>query len=399
VAEAVRDGGHPAAGDAQAARTERRPVRLATLGISTTPTCGVRDHAALLADGLRRENVTSSMHWLQREQHGLGASRAGISRWTRGLAAELAPQRPQAILLHYSVFSYSHRGLPLFVHPTLAALRELELPIVSFLHEFAYPWRAADARGAAWALSQRALLIELMRTSAAAVATIEERAGWLTSRAWLPSRPVAFAPVFSTLPAPRPEAALQRRGSSVGLFGYSYEGAAMSLVLDALRLAHDRGSPVTLMLLGAPGRDSPAGGAWREAARARGLEEALAFSGRLSAQDLSDALTACALLLFADGPGPTSRKTTLAASLASGSPVIAVDGPRSWPELLQAGAAEVVPATPEALAAAIGALLADPPRREALAARGRDFAAGSMGVERSATVLAELLAQVLRAGG
>jgi glycosyltransferase involved in cell wall biosynthesis len=358
----------------------------------------VRDHAALLAQGLTQENVASSMHWLQREQQALGASRAEIAGWTSALAAELARERPEAILLHYSVFSYAHRGLPLFVHPTLAALRRLRLPIVSFLHEFAYPWRAADPRGAAWALSQRALLIELMRASAAAVATIEQRAAWLSSRAWLPSRPVAFAPVFSTLPPPRPAAASERRGSLVGLFGYSYEGATVSLVLDALRLAHDRGDPVTLMLLGAPGRDSPAGAAWREGARARSLSDALSFSGALAAQDLSDALTACALLLFADGPGPTSRKTTLAASLASGSAVLAVDGPRTWGELLVAGAAEVVPPTPDALAQALRALLADAPRRDALGARGAEFAASSMGVARSAKIVAETLARVVPMG-
>lgn len=377
------------------AERERGPIRLATVGISTTPTCGVRDHAALLAEGLSREQVNSSMHWLTREQQALGASRAEIAAWTRGLTAELARERPEAILLHYSVFSYSHRGLPLFVHPVLAALRKLRLPIVSFLHEFAYPWRAADPRGTVWALSQRALLIELMGASAAAVATIDERAAWLSSRVWLPSRPVAFAPVFSTLPPPRPEAPLQRSGGRVGLFGYAYEGAAVSLVLDALRLARDQGSPATLMLLGAPGPGSPSGRAWLEGARARSLSEALVFSGTLPAQDLSDALSACDLLLFADGPGPTSRKTTLAASLASGSAVLAVDGPRSWSELLTAGAAEVVPARPDALAGALQALLADTPRREALGARGASFAAESMGIARSARVVAETLGQVV----
>ncbi len=370
-------------------------LRLATVGLSTTPTCGVRDHAALLAEGLGEQNVSSSIHWLTREQAALGASRAEIARWRSGLASEIAGERADAILLHYSVFSYAHRGLPLFVHPVLATLRELRLPIVSFLHEFAYPWRAGEVRAAAWALSQRAALIELIRASAAAVATIEERTRWLGSRVWLPSRPVAFAPVFSTLPPPRPTAALERRSSLVGLFGYSYEGAAVSLVLDALRLAHDRGAPVKLKLLGAPGQDSPAGALWLDGARERGLGETLEFSGRLSAQDLSDALSACELLLFADGPGPTSRKTTLAASLASGAPVLAVDGPRSWGELLAAGAAEVVPARADALAEALKTLLADAPRREQLGARGAQFAASNMGVERSARVLAETLARVM----
>ncbi len=373
----------------------RRPLRIATVGLSTTPTCGVRDHAALLATGLERERVSSSIHWLTREQHGLRTARREIAEWTRQLSLELARERPEAILLHYSVFSYSYRGLPVFVPGTLAALRGLRVPIVAFLHEFAYPWHAADPRGTLWALSQRALLVELIRSSAAAVATIEERVRWLGSRPWLPSRPLAFAPVFSTLPPPRPNVAGERHGPQIGLFGYSYEGAAVSLVLDALRIAHDRGSPLTLTLLGAPGPDSPAGAAWRDGARARSLSDALDFSGTLSAQDLSDALSACGLLLFADAPGPTSRKTTLAASLASGSPVLAVDGPRSWAELLAARAGEVVPPSAEALAGAIVGLLGDEPRRKALGARGAEFAASRMGLARSARVVAETLAQVM----
>ena len=63
-------------------------------------------------------------------------------------------------MLHYSVFSYSYRGLPLFTHPVLAAVRRAKLPLVTLLHEFVYPWRRDGVRGAAWALSQRALLID-----------------------------------------------------------------------------------------------------------------------------------------------------------------------------------------------------------------------------------------------
>ena len=74
--------------------------------------------------------------------------------------------------------------------------------------------------------------------------------------------------------------------------------------------------------------------------------DALSFSGPLPAQDLSDELAACDLLLFADDPGPSSRKGTLAASLASARPVIAIDGPQGWSELAEAGAVRVVPADP-----------------------------------------------------
>src|SRR5580693_9237358 len=243
-----------------------RALRMAVVGMSTSSTCGVRDHARLLADALGEENVSCSVHWLYRSEPAIRATRAQIGSWAQGLAAELDRDRPEAVLLHYSVFSYSYRGLPLFVHPTLSALRR------------------AGLHGAAWALSQRALLLEVMRASAAGVVTIDARAEWLASRAWLPRRPLAFAPVFSSLPAPTAGPRGDRHRPLIGLFGYSHEGAAVSLVLDALRLLEDRGRAVGLVLLGAPGRDSAVGEAWLAGARERDIGDALSFSGTLAAQ-------------------------------------------------------------------------------------------------------------------
>ena len=374
----------------------RQAAHVVVVGASTSATCGVRDHATLLADALSAENVSCSMRWLDRvEGESIPATCARIGSWARGLAAERETRRPDAVLLHYSVFSYSYRGLPLFVRPTLAALRDAGAPLITLLHEFAYPWRRGGVRGGAWALSQRALLIEVMRASAATIVTIDTRADWLASRVWLPRRPVAFAPVFSNLPAPAGGREPDRRPPRIGLFGYSHEGAAVSLVLDAVRLLQDRGEEVQLELLGAPGRSSGAGEAWLAGAQARDIEHAPSFSGMLAAQSLANALAACDILLFADSAGPSSRKTTLAASLASGTAVVAIDGPLAWSELARAGVAELVAPTPQALAGALQALLGDRDARRALGERGRAFAEGQMGVARSARVVAGLLDDVL----
>ncbi len=128
-----------------------------------------------------------------------------------------------------------------------------------------------------------------------------------------------------------------------------------------------------------------------------GSTGALSFAGPLPAQELSDALAACDVLLFADTAGPSSRKGTLAGSLASGRPLIATDGPRRWSALARAEAAHVVEPSAPALADAVAALLADKGAREALGARGRAFAEQSMGVARSAQVVRELLDDVCRA--
>jgi glycosyltransferase involved in cell wall biosynthesis len=372
-----------------------QPLRAAVVGISTSPTCGVHDHAVVLAQALERERVRCSVHWLRRSGRSLGAARSEVRAWTRTLASELQADPPDAVLMHYSVFAYSYRGIPLFVGPTLSALRRSQAPLVTVLHELAYPWRRGGWRGTSWALTQRAALVGVVRDCAAALLTADFRAEWLASRIWLPRRPLAVAPVFSNLPFPGALTVTDLEGRCVGLFGYSYEGAAVALVLDALRLLRDRGGDVRLALLGAPGRDSRAGEAWVAAARSREIEHALCFSGALAAQELSDALAACDVLLFADATGPSSRKGTLAASLASGKSVVAIDGPRQWSELIRSEAAIVVAPRADQLAESLGVVLADERLREELGARGRAFATRHMSVERTAEAVTGLLAETI----
>ncbi len=416
-------GARPQAGQQAApalgARTE--PLRVAVVGISIKEICGVRDHARLLADALGEEGVECSLHWLQRNGGSLQESRAEIGAWVGGLRGELEECGADAVLLHYSVFAYSYRGIPLFVAPVFRAARLSGMPVVTILHEFVFPWNMSGLEGKVWAVSQRMRLIGVMRASAAVVVTTGQRAEWLESRRWLAKRPVAVAPVFSNLPvadgASQPaadgasrrdqgkgaageteDAAAGGRGDgeadggdqAIGLFGYSYDEATVAKVIGALKLLGDRGLDVGLALLGAPGADSPVGARWRRRARAEGVEKALTFSGKLSAQELADRLAGCQILLFADPAGPTSRKTTLAASLVSGRPVVALDGPRRWPELIEAQAAWVVAPNSEALADAVQALMADERLRESLGRRGRDFGE-SQGIGRSVRVVAKLL--------
>lgn len=414
------------------ARTEHeagRAPRIAVVGISLGPTCGVRDHAAQLAEALDRETAVCSWHWLSRDAASPRAAHAQITAFARELTAQLQREPPDAVLLHYSVFAYSYRGVPLFAPSVLSALCRARIPLVTVLHEFAYPWTRRGWRGKLLALTQRAALLQVVRASAALMLTADFRAEWVASRPWLPSRRLAVVPVFSNLPAANVDLAADgpvmdslavdapavdgpaadspaidgpatdRPGPVVGLFGYSAEGTALGVTLDAMRLLQDRGAPVRLSLLGAPGPRSAAGERWRAQARARDLADALAFSGILPPQQLADALAMCDVLLFAETAGPTSRKTTLAASLASGRPVIALDGPRRWEELAQASAVQIVSPTASGLAGAVQAALADGDLRAALGARGRAFARERMSATRSARALGALLGDVLAQPG
>jgi glycosyltransferase involved in cell wall biosynthesis len=377
--------------DAGAGAPDRAPI--AAIGISIGEPCGVHDHAVLLDGALAESRFACTDHWLWRRCLALRAERAEVRSWIDATADELARARPDAVLLHYSIFAFSHRGLPVFVRPLLAAIGELRLPLVTLMHELAYPWRIGGARGKIWAATQRAALVAAMRSSAEVVVTGGDRADWLRTRAWLPRRPISVAPVFSNLPAASVGAHAQP--GRVGLFGYAYEGVDHATVLDALGALRERGHAPELVLLGAPGGRSAAAARWREAAAARGLAGALSFSGRLPAQELSDALAGCAVLLFADRGGPTSRKTTLAASLSSGRPVVALNGRNSWSQLLEADAAVVVEAGAIALAGAIDALLADESARALQGARGRDFASATMSVGQSARIVGGALTRAI----
>ncbi len=370
-------------------------ARTAVVGVSTRPICGVRDHALLLAEALARENVACSMHWLSSDERSLARSRAEIRTWTRALATELDGAHLDAILLHYSIFAYSYRGVPLFVHPTVAALRATGAPVIAIMHEIAFPWRRGGLKGNMWAATQRAALVEVMRTSSAVIVTADFRAEWLSSRPWLPSRPVAVAPVFSNLPPSAAEPPPDRLVPVLGLFGYTLDPATVSLVIDAVCRLNQRGVRLQLMLLGAPGRSSPVARMWTKVAESRAVAQQLSFSGTLSAQELSDALASADLLLYADRSGPASRKGTLAASLASGRPVIALEGRRGWQQLLDSEAALVVPRTPDALVAAVETLLVDRSARDALGARGGAFAEHAIGVARTAEVVRVLVDDML----
>src|SRR5690348_4680799 len=121
---------------AQPGRAPGRALRLAVVGMSISDRCGVHDHARLLGESLAAGGASVSHRWLtRRELDRLGPARAEVDAWRADLGAELADERPDAIVLHYSVFSYAHKGVPVFVAPVLDALRPLGLPVLNVMHE------------------------------------------------------------------------------------------------------------------------------------------------------------------------------------------------------------------------------------------------------------------------
>lgn len=139
------------------------------------------------------------MYWLSRRQSSLLAGYKEARDWARQLAIAIKVDQVDGVVLHYSVFAFSYRGIPIFAPPLLLALRRTGLPVVAILHEFAYDWGRRGWRGTLWALTQRIALAPIVRRSAALLVTTESRDRWLASKLWLPPRLTMVAPVFPNL--------------------------------------------------------------------------------------------------------------------------------------------------------------------------------------------------------
>jgi glycosyltransferase involved in cell wall biosynthesis len=361
--------------------------------VSYDGACGIRGYAQILEAHLRQRDCSVESLWWERDDHGGLSSRTlrGFRDWGRAVRNRVHGGTADVVVWHYSVFGYGCRGVPVFAAAAARRLSRSKVPVVVVLHEFGHPWWWPGWRGRVFATTHRVALCVVMRSASRAVVTTEERQNWMQRRWWLPSIPVAFEPVFSTLePGAGPEATSADgiAEATIGVFGYGAARMRPDIATAALAILAARGRRVTLRLVGAPGRDSAAGRRWQLAARNAGLSTALTFTGPLEPDDLSRALCSLDVVVFPDEAGPTSRKTTLAALLHHGCCVVAIDGDATWHELVDEGAVVVASPDPAGLASELETLLADEDARRAQGRRAADFYDGRMS---SALVVGRML--------
>ncbi len=364
----------------------RRPVdagnrQLIVAGVSCTTICGVRDYAEVLGEALAGQGIRTvgqawwdRLGWELRPRRSLVELRRWRARFTE--AVDLSGQA--SILWHYSVPSYGVRAVPVLAPLIVWTLRRARRPIVVILHEYAYPWGQRGWKGAFLATTHRAVLVLVMAVASGAIVTAEDRLTWLRSRWWLPSRPMAFVPVVANiLPTGRP-ASVEASSSGdrvayVGMLGFGREGVRVDLVFDALCRLESRGRKVELILVGAPGQESPEGRAWLACARRQGMADRVRFTGFLEGGALSMTISSLDVTIVADAAGPTARRTTLAAALAHGCCIVALEGPESWSVLNEQRALRLVAPLPDALCDAVDELLGDDAARADQGLRARQF--------------------------
>lgn len=349
--------------------------RLLAMGASSSRVCGVRDYASVLHAALESRGVEVTTCWWERDAGwGLARSVRELRRWLQEAVFPRPHPPPDRVLWHYSVFTYGHRGIPVLAPLLARSLTRVGAPVVALLHEMAYSFGGRGWRGTTLALTQRAALAGLMRSAAGAIATTEERARWLQERSWLPRRPVAFVPVCPGIPPAAPRPALNgSRCPSIGVFGFGAEGFAPEPVASALARLRGWGLPARLVLVGSPGGESPQASAWSRAAAEAGCADALDFTGTLDPDALAEAIAGLGVLVMPDRGGPSPRKTTMAAALAHGTPVVAFDGPHRWEPLVREGAVVLSPPVGDALAERLEPLLRDGQLRSLQGERGAAF--------------------------
>lgn len=345
-------------------------MRLLVVGASASPTCGVRDYAAALDPWLGSPETV----WWERDRHWSPAdTRSSLRPFLRELDDALA-RRPDAVLWNYSVFDYGprtawdRRGAPIHVPALARRLRACPAPLVTVVHEAAYPFREEDLERDFLAATQRAALLVVAAVSDGLVAATGTRERWLRSRRWLPRRPLAPIPICAGLPRADP---VPRAREEIAVLSFGADDACAAEVTGALGALRARGVDARIRLVGQPGATGSRARRWREAAEGAGCAGALSFSGVVDRAELSREVAAAPLVLFPNAAGPIASKSTIASALGHRRPVVAIDGPRRWDGFAPAMA--LAPPSAPALADCLERLLADDAERERLAEAGAEL--------------------------
>jgi glycosyltransferase involved in cell wall biosynthesis len=368
-------------------------ISIAMVGMTAPRVCGVRDYASRLSVELRHQGIRVCEYWFTSDGRSLVSTlRASL----RLLRLGLSVPREQQVVWHYSTHVYAFRSIPMPGVLFGLLLRLRGVGVVTVLHEMVLPWSVSGRKKFA-AILHRFVVPFLLIGCSSAIVTTEERAAWLRPLSTLLRRQVHVLPVFSNIAVVPIEADDKEHGRILGVLGYGSgalgpNGIRADLLVVALRSLRVV-AELSVELLGAPGPGSAAVEAWRTEARAAGVDDLIHVSGVLEPKDFSARLQRCTAIVLLYEDGPSSRRTMLAAALAHGLPVVAVDGHNRWEAVVEAHAIRLVPPHPDILASALAELLEDPDERAALGRRAAEFYYHHMRIERITNMIISLLLQ------
>lgn len=351
---------------------------------------GMRDYGDILSSELTARGVSARPVWFESE----GRRIVPFLRvnWQL-LAAAASVKHPTAVVWNYAPVPLGVRGVP---GPGVlhgAVLRARGVPAVTVVHELAQPLTTAHGwsavRRGIRTLAQSLAILIVLAGSGHVVVTTDERVARLRLAGRLTRTRIHCAPVFSNFgtSSPRDGRSDGHRGTpQVVILDHGADEARPDLVLDAMA---SLGSEVTAVLLGSPAPGSSSSRRWLEAATRVGVP--LSTTGVVERPEFVRRLVGATVVVLPNAQGPSGRKGTLAAALAHGSAVVALDGPRTWPALRETGAVRVVEPEAGALRTALHELLHSGEERARLSVAARAFYDTHMAVGRTVDVINEIL--------
>ena len=326
------------------------PSMVALLGRRDEPTDGVRDYCSLLAEALRRRGVTLKLAESFWERDGWLRGLWNLQKRSRGWRGEW-------VLLQYTALAWSRRGFPFGVLAVLALLKARGVRTAVVFHDVRddRPHRLLDRFRIAF---QYAVMRTASRWADRSILTVPvEQVPWLnptqTKATFIPVGANISEAGFST----KSNGRMPGTPRTVTVFGVTGGVGIAPECADigyAVKHVSNRVGPLRLVVLGR-GSEQAEPMLRREF---DGTRVEVSVLGLQPAKDIERTLSEADVLLFVRGHISTRRSSAIAA-IPCGLPIVGYRGPETGGPITEAGVELVVQGDREALAEALGRVLAE----------------------------------------
>ncbi len=292
-------------------------------------------------------------------------------RWIRA-------NRLDVVNIQFETAAY---GMSPFVHSMPALLRNV--PIITTFHDLHVPYLFPKAGP----IREQALWL-LARGSSGVIVTNAQDETRLRTDAHI--KRLTMIPIGSNIPTEPPsgydriawrgQLGIPTEALLIGHFGFLNASKGIETLINGFADTLKQGLNARLLMIGGQtGASDPENAAYAAQIEKQieqlDLVDCVHWTGFVDVQQVSAYLTACDLIALPFKDGVSPRRGSFMAALAHGCPIITTQPAVNWPEVTNA-AVLIPPESPQALAAALIALSADPALRARLAASARELAKG-----------------------
>lgn len=301
----------------------------------------------------------------------------GVTDFSRALAAAVNAIEParlaahadlanveeiRGVLLQYSPPAFVRPGLPRLLRQ-LSRLRARGVPVVTTVHEY-WPPAARSVKRAVWRWLCRRSLAAVAARSSRVVATTPYAAKYMSEAGIARGREIAVVPVPSNIApsASAPTTSPVGAAPVIAMFGQPYVFDRAVVAGLATWIAARSPRPRWIWIARSNAEMTRW---WREI----GAPEVVEFHGELPAADVSALIAQATIGVALYDDGASTRRSSLAALLAHGLPVVGLDGRFTDDRLRQSGALLLSPlGDPQAVIANLQRVMDDDALRLAMSA-------------------------------